>query len=630
MTWSTEDAKRLYGIPHWGQDFFSINDLGNITVAPKKDGVSIDLKHLVDDAKKRGLSLPLLVRFSDILQARLETIVQSFKNAMDSFDYQGRYQGVFPVKVNPQRQVIEEILRFGEAHSFGLEAGSKPELHAILAMLQKPSLIICNGNKDESMIRLALMSQRLGHTPFLVIEKLDELQRVLRVSKELSTEPLLGFRVKLLTPGAGMWSSSGGELSKFGMTSSEVLEAIEILIAAGLQHRLQLLHCHLGSQISEIRSIKEGLREMGQYYVALRRAGCPINYIDVGGGLGVDYDGSRSSSGSSINYSIQEYANDVVSHLAETCDKEQLPHPNIISESGRALTAHHSVMIFDTFTTATHPTWKIKDTVPHEAPDCLHDLLHVYQALQGKNTPQMECWHDAVEIKEVALKQFSLGVIGLADRAKAERLFWSIATLLQQQLTETEHIPDELKHLNEVLATQYFGNFSVFQSTPDTWAMNQVFPVMPIHRLNEKPHCDATLHDMTCDSDGKIHQFIQGRQLKTTLPVHHTNQQPYFLGIFLVGAYQEILGDLHNLFGDTNTVHVALNDDKTWRYEQIIHGDRVRDVLGYVQFCDEDLLHRFSNVVNRCLSVGEISEEEAQTLTTCYRHGLQQYTYPDS
>lgn len=628
MAWTPKDSLELYNVLNWGHHFFNINDSGHITIDPRKDGNLIDLKELVDDAQSKGLALPLLIRFSDILEARIQKIYHCFENAIAEFNYQGQYYGVYPIKVNPQQQVVEEIVRFGAPYRFGLEAGSKPELHAVLAMMDHPNaLIICNGYKDESYIRLALLAQKLERRVFLVVEKLHELEIIIRVARELGIRPMIGLRIKLTTEGSGFWSTSGGEFSKFGLAPSEVVRAVELAASADMLSCIELLHFHIGSQITNIRNIKEALKEIGRFYSELYRMGCSIGYIDVGGGLGVDYDGTRSTSASSVNYSIQEYANDIVYHLYEICEQENLPHPHLISESGRALTAHHSVMVLNVFATSAAETWDFSEEIGEEYDITTQNLYEILSALESDNC--IEHWHDALELKEQVLDKFSLGLVPLSERAKAEKIFWSIAHKVNHFVQSMEHIPQELHLLSERIASQYFCNFSVFQSIPDSWAINQVFPMMPIHRLEEEPTLTTTLHDVTCDSDGKVGQFIQYRKVESVLPVHASNDQPYLIGIFLVGAYQEILGDMHNLFGDTNAVHVALNDNGGWRYEQIIKGDKITDVLDYVQFKDEDLLERISRLVGISMGKGLMQTHEAKEFMEYYRTGLYEYTYPN-
>ncbi|MBT3367940.1 MAG: biosynthetic arginine decarboxylase, partial [Nitrospina sp.] len=536
--------------------------------------------------------------------------------------------GVYPIKVNQQRQVVEEIVKFGQPYNIGLEAGSKPELHAILAILDNPeALLVCNGYKDEAFIRLALMSQKLGKKVFIVVEKLDELALIEKVAGELGVRPNIGLRIKLVSAGQGRWSSSAGEHSKFGLNSIELMEALEIAKDKNILDCVKLIHFHLGSQITNIRRIKDSLKEVGRFYSELMKFGCNIQYIDVGGGLGVDYDGSRSTFASSTNYSVQEYANDVVYHLLETCQAENLPHPNIISESGRAMTAHHSILVVNVLDVTSFPEWSDQIEVPDDAPPVLKEIFHVLDSTSNKNL--IESWHDAVHLKDEAQNQFLVGLINLNDRALAERIYWGICRKIEKLGSRLKFLPEDIRSLKTKLADKYFCNFSVFQSVPDSWAIDQVFPVVPLHRLNEEPDRDATLEDITCDSDGRIDTFIGNhRGTENTLRVHSLQPgENYPLCIFLTGAYQEILGDLHNLFGDTNTVHVSLNEDGSLNYEQIIEGEDVTDVLDYVQFSASELAGRIDGFLIGCVQRGVVTQKEADDFLNLYKAGLNGYTY---
>ncbi len=625
--WTIAQAAELYSIQNWGSRFFSINEKGHVVVNPMKNGHTIDLKELADDLRSRRITLPVLVRFSNILQKRIEKVCSCFRIASEKYQYSGQYYGVYPIKVNQQRQLVEEVVKFGRPYNFGLEAGSKPELHAVLALMNNPeALIVCNGYKDEAYIRLALIGQKLERQIIIVVEKLAELHLILRTSKSLNIRPKIGLRVKLSTVGAGRWQSSAGDSSKFGLTAAEIMSAVEIMTTENMLDCIQLLHFHLGSQIPDIRQIKDGMKEIRRFYVELMRLGCNIRFMDVGGGLGVDYDGSRSNSNSSANYSVQEYADDVVYHLYEICEEEQLPHPHIISESGRALTAHHSVILFDILEATTHPLWEDSLKVNAEDDKTILDLWEIVQ--EFKESKLLEAWHDALELKDQALNKFSLGLLSLQERAKAERLFWTIARKIHDHAQNLDRVPEEFELLREQLVDKYFCNFSIFQSLPDHWAIDQAFPIMPIHRLNTPPTKEATLQDVTCDSDGNIDQFVTECSTNPVLPVHEfIPDQPYLFGAFLVGAYQEILGDLHNLFGDTHAVHVALNPDGSWRYEQIITGENVKDVLDYVQFEADDLLERMARLIGISLGKGTIQQDEADELMSLYRQGLSGYTY---
>jgi len=627
--WTIDEAREHYNIKGWGAGYFDINSKGNIVVRPdKKSAYPIDLKELVDDIQSKGYSLPVLIRFSDILKASIANLANSFQNSIEEYGYEGQYHGVYPIKVNQQRQVVEEIVKFGQPFNIGLEAGSKPELHAILAILDNPeALLVCNGYKDEAFIRLALMSQKLGKKVFIVVEKLDELALIEKVAKELGVQPNIGLRIKLVSAGQGRWSSSAGEYSKFGLNTIELMEALEIAKSKNILDCVKLIHFHLGSQITNIRRIKDSLKEVGRFYSELMKFGCNIQYIDVGGGLGIDYDGSRSTFASSTNYSVQEYANDVVYHLLEICKAEDLPHPNIISESGRAMTAHHSILVFNVLDVTSFPEWSEQIKIADDAPEVVKEIFDVLDFISNKNL--IESWHDAVHLKDEAQNQFLLGLISLNDRAMAERIYWGIGRKIEKLSSRLKFLPDDIRSLKTKLADKYFCNFSVFQSVPDSWAIDQVFPVVPLNRLNEEPDRDATLEDLTCDSDGRIDTFIGTHGgTENTLRVHSLQPgETYSLCIFLTGAYQEILGDLHNLFGDTNTVHVALKEDGSLNYEQIIEGEDVTDVLDYVQFSADELAGRIDGFLIGCVQRGVVTQKEADDFLALYKVGLNGYTY---
>jgi arginine decarboxylase len=626
--WRIEDSAELYNISGWGINYFSINEKGNVVVTPRKDGVQIDLRELVDELQLRDVSSPMLIRFPDILDNRIEKMWSCFKIAAEEYGYQGQNFIIYPIKVNQMRPVVEEIVSHGRKFNIGLEAGSKPELHAVIAInTESDSLIICNGYKDEDYIELAMLAQKMGKRIFIVVEKLNELRLISSVSKRLKIKPNIGIRIKLASSGSGKWEDSGGDASKFGLTSSELIEAIDYLEKNKMKDCLRLVHFHIGSQVTMIRRIKNALREASQYYVQLYKKGFAIEFVDIGGGLGVDYDGTRSSvSGSSVNYSIQEYVNDSVSTLVDVCEKNNIPHPNIITESGRSLTAHHSVLIFDVLETTTLPSW---DDDYDKVTDNDHELVHeLYSLWETLNQPRMlETWHDAQQIREEALDMFSLGLIDLKTRAQIERLFWSIARELNQMTSETKHVPEELRQLPKLLSDKYFCNFSLFQSLPDSWAIDQIFPIMPIQRLDEKPDRSATLQDITCDSDGKIDNFISTRNFSYYLPVHAIKpKETYYIGVFLVGAYQEILGDLHNLFGDTNAVHVSVNDEG-YEIDQIIDGETVAEVLDYVQYNAKKMVRTVETWVTSAVKAGTISPSEGKEFLSNYRSGLYGYTY---
>ena len=627
--WTIDEAREHYNIKGWGAGYFDINSKGNIVVHPdQKSTHYIDLKELVDDIQSKGYSLPVLIRFSDILKASIANLANSFQNSIDEYGFEGQYHGVYPIKVNQQRQVVEEIVKFGQPFNIGLEAGSKPELHAILAILDNPeALLVCNGYKDEAFIRLALMSQKLGKRVFIVVEKLDELALIDKVAKELGVQPNIGIRIKLVSAGQGRWSSSTGEYSKFGLNTMELMEALEIAKSKNILDCVKLIHFHLGSQITNIRRIKDSLKEVGRFYSELMKFGCNIQYIDVGGGLGIDYDGSRSTFASSTNYSVQEYANDVVYHLLEICKAEDLPHPNIISESGRAMTAHHSILVVNVLDVTTFPEWSEQIEIADDAPEVVKEVFDVLDSTSNKNL--IESWHDAVHLKDEAQNQFLLGLISLTDRAMAERIYWGICRKIEKLSSRLKFLPDDIRNLRTKLADKYFCNFSVFQSVPDSWAIDQVFPVVPLNRLHEEPDRDATIADITCDSDGRIDTFIgTHRGTENTLRVHSLQPgESYCLCIFLTGAYQEILGDLHNLFGDTNTVHVSLKEDGSLNYEQIIEGEDVTDVLDYVQFSADELAGRIDGFLIGCVQRGVVTQKEADDFLALYKEGLNGYTY---
>lgn len=626
--WHIEDALELYNVAGWGAGYVSINERGNVVVRPRKDrAAAVDLKELIDELLLRDITPPVLVRFLDILGDRIEKLWNCFQQAAAEYGYQGHYYNVYPIKVNQQRPVVEEIVRAGRNFNVGLEAGSKPELHAVLGIMDNPeALIICNGYKDSDFIELALLAQKMGKRVLLVVEKLNELHLIAEIAERVRVCPNLGIRIKLASSGSGRWEESAGDQSKFGLSSSELLEALHFAREHNLGNSIRLIHFHLGSQITSIRRIKNALREAVQFYVQLRLMGYPVEFVDVGGGLGVDYDGTRSSAPSSANYSIQEYANDVISALVEAATPHGLPHPHVITEAGRALTAHHSVLIFNILEAAALPQWD--DTEPLSEND-LHPLVYdLYELLRTLSSRTMlEAWHDAQQYREQLLELFNVGLVDLRTRALGERLFWTIARQVYQLSQEMKHPPEELRFLPRMLADKYFANFSLFQSLPDAWAVDQLFPVMPIHRLAERPTRIATLQDITCDSDGHLDRFVCSRSIASYLPVHELRpNEPYYLGVFLVGAYQEILGDLHNLFGDTNTVHIRV-DEEGYRIEQVVDGETVADVLGYVQFNPKRLVRTMEAWVSSAVKEGRISLQEGREFLAIYRSGLYGYTY---
>ena len=623
--WRIEDSEDLYNVKGWGGNYFSINEKGHMTVTPKEGCASVDLPELVDELSLRDVSAPMLVRFPDILDDRINKIDSCFKEAAKEYEFHGQNFVVMPIKVNQMRPVVEEIVSHGKKCNIGLEAGSKPELHAIIALgTDSDSLIICNGDKDEEFIELALLAQKMGLKIIIVIEKLNELKTTYKIARRLKVTPNLGVRIKLASSGAGKWEESGGDGSKFGLTSSELLEALDFLDEHDMKDCLKLVHYHIGSQVSKIKKINVALREAAQFYVQLYKMGYKIEFVDMGGGLGVDYDGTRSSSASSVNYSIQEYANNAIYTIVDACDKNELPHPNVICESGRALTAHHSVLIFEVLEKTSLPEWDDNEEPEEDDHELIKELYDSWDELTKSSS--LEIWHDAQEIREEALNLFSLGLLDLKSRAKIERLYWSIAREVNHIANSLKRVPEDFTSLPKLLADKYFCNFSLFQSLPDLWAIDQLFPIIPIQRLDENPTHLATLQDITCDSDGKITNFV-AKSTQHTIPLHSfTDKEHYYIGVFLVGAYQEILGDLHNLFGDTNAVHVSV-DEKGYYIDQVIDGETVADVLEYVQYSPKKLVRTVETWVTKCVKEGKITVEEGKEFLSNYRSGLYGYTY---
>ena len=625
--WRIEDSEELYNIGGWGINYFGINEKGHVYVTPCKDDVRVDLKELVSDLAERDITAPVLVRFPDILDNRIEKTSACFNQAAKQYGFKGEHFIIYPIKVNQMRPVVEEIISHGKKYNLGLEAGSKPELHAVLATnMDSDSLIICNGHKDQNFIELALLAQKMGKCVFLVVEKLPELEIIARTAEKLGVRPNLGIRIKLAASGAGKWEESGGDVSKFGLNSSELLEALEMLKEMGMSDCLKLMHFHIGSQIPKIRRISTALREAAQFYVQLHQMGFDIKFVDCGGGLGVDYDGTRSSnSESSVNYSIQEYVNDCVYTLVEAANRNNIPHPNIITEGGRSLTAHHSVLILDVLESVTLPSM---DEDFEAAPDdhqLVRDLSEIWDKLSSRS--MLEDLHDAEDIREEALDLFRHGIIDLRTRAQIESLFWSVLRDINDLTHHQKHVPDELRKLDKLLADKYFCNFSLFQSLPDSWALDQLFPIMPIERLDERPTRMATLQDITCDSDGKITNYVNSANLTNYLPLHPIRKgEHYYIGVFLVGAYQEILGNMHNLFGDTNAVHVSVVGN-SYKIEKTIDGETVADVLEYVQYDPKRLVRRLEAWVSKAVSEGKITPEEGKEFLANYRSGLYGYTY---
>jgi arginine decarboxylase len=633
--WNIQDARNLYNVHRWGADYFDINDAGRVLAKPLRDaGASVDLTDVIEEAKARGLKFPVLIRFQDILRHRVESINLAFRNAIAEFNYQGRYRGVFPIKVNQLREVVEEILDAGKPYDFGLEVGSKPELFAGLALQsQMGSLIVCNGYKDSQFIRMALLGTKLGKKVIMVVEKLEELRQIIAISKQIGVEPSIGIRARLLSKGGGKWAESAGENAKFGLSTTDLLAATELLKAENLTHCFKLLHFHIGSQIPDILLVKRAVQEAARFYAKLYQMGFQIEFLDVGGGLGVDYDGSRSAFDSSTNYTLQEYANDIVYYIADVCNAEKVPHPGIISESGRAVVAHHSVLIVEVFgaiaKAQAQPAFQFGE---NEHP-LVKELLDIRRNLPKLN--KLEAYHDALERKEDAQHMFTLGMLELPDKAKIECLYWDIGLEVVASFRGQAYVPEEIRMLEDSLGDQYLCNFSVFQSLLDHWALGQLFPVMPISRLNERPTREATLVDITCDSDGQVNKFIDLRDVRDTLPLHALNSngnglpEPYYLGFFLMGAYQDIMGDLHNLFGRVNEVHVFLEPDEPAGYyiEEIIEGNTIVQALNAVQYDEVELKRQMKAQVDEAIKSDRMKPSEAMRLLDDYERGLKEYTY---
>lgn len=624
--WSVDDSAELYNISGWSENYFGINSKGNVVITTKHNTKGVELIELIEELQIKDVATPVLLRFPDILDDRIEIISKCFATAAKEYEYNAKNFIIYPIKVNQMRPVVEEIVAHGKKFNIGLEAGSKPELHAVLAVSTENSLIVCNGYKDEDYIELALLAQKMGKQIFLVVEKPNELKKIIKISKELKIKPNIGIRIKLASPGSGKWEDSGGDKSKFGLTSSELLEAIDLLEKNKIKDQLKLIHFHIGSQVTNIRRVKTAFREASNFYVQLRKIGCKIEYVDIGGGLGVDYEGMRSAnSPSSTNYSVQEYVNDAIANIVAAANEHNEPHPNIITESGRSLTAHHAVLVFDVL--ETNSLSKMDDSF--EINQDHHELVkELYKIWDNISISRMvESWHDAQQIREESLERFSLGVLDLETRALVEKIFWSIADEINKLTTTIKHPDEEIRQISKLLTDKYFCNFSLFQSLPDSWAIDQLFPIMPLHRLNEKPDRFATLQDITCDSDGKINQFISTSNSPNSLPVHTLDaDKPYYLGVFLVGAYQEILGDLHNLFGDTNAVHVNITE-KDYEIVQVIDGETVAEVLEYVQYKPRKLVRDVETWVTSSIKAGKISAQEGKEFLSIYRSGLFGYTY---
>jgi arginine decarboxylase len=628
-SWTIEESEKLYRIQGWGEPYFSINAAGHVTVSPKGDrGGSLDLCELVESLKQRNLALPLLIRFSDILEDRIERLNSCFARAIARYNYKNVYRGVFPVKCNQHRQLIQDLVRFGQPHHFGLEAGSKPELMIALATLKTPgALLICNGYKDRDYIETAILAQRLGQTSVIVLEQIEEVELAIAASIALGIKPILGVRAKLTTKGVGRWGGSTGDRAKFGLTIPEIIRAVGELEKAGMLDCLQLLHFHIGSQISSISVIKDAIREASHIYVELAKLGANMNYLDVGGGLGVDYDGSKTNFHASKNYNMQNYANDVVAGVKDACDERKIQVPIIISESGRAIASHQSVLVFDVLGTSDVPR-EVPEPIDENAHQIPRNLYEIYQSISPEN--YQEVYHDAIQFKEEAVSLFNLGYLGIAERAKTEQLYWACCNKIQAIARQKEYVSEDLEDLEKVMASIYYINLSVFQSVPDSWAINQLFPIMPINRLDEEPTQRGILADLTCDSDGKIDQFIDLRDVKSVLELHTLKPgEPYYLALFLGGAYQEIMGNLHNLFGDANAVHIQLTPSG-YHIEHVVKGDTMKEVLSYVQYDAESLVESIRRQTEAALQQNKITLSESQLLLQNYERSLSQYTYLQS
>jgi arginine decarboxylase len=633
-SWDIQSARNLYNVHRWGSKYFDINEAGHVVATPlQENGCAVDITDVIEEAKARGLKFPLLIRFQDILRHRVEALNTAFRNSIKEFNYQGEYRGVFPIKVNQLREVVEEILEAGKPFNFGLEVGSKPELFAALALQsQMGSMIICNGYKDAGFIRMALLGIKLGKRVIMVVEKLEELRQIIGLSKQIGVEPMIGIRARLLSKGAGKWAESGGENAKFGLSTAELLAATELLKREGLTHCFKLVHFHIGSQVPDILTVKKAVQEAARFYAKLRKMGFELEYVDVGGGLGVDYDGSRSAFESSTNYTLQEYTNDVVYYIADVCNAENVPHPNIVSESGRAIVAHHSMLVVEVFGAIEKNPPGIQFEYGETEHAIVRELLDMRKNLAKLN--KLEAFHDAQERREDAHHMFTLGMMELPDKAKIESLYWEISQAVVESFKGQAYIPEEIRKLEDSLGDQYLCNFSVFQSLLDHWALGQLFPIMPLSRLNEPPTREGTLVDITCDSDGQINKFIDLRDVRDTLPLHAlrqngNGQEAYYLGFFLMGAYQDIMGDLHNLFGRVNEMHVFLDPDEAAGYyiEEILEGTTIVQALTSVQYDEKDLARQLKAQIDDAIKGDRMKPSEGMRWLDDYERGLRDYTY---
>ncbi|MDO8462177.1 MAG: biosynthetic arginine decarboxylase [Deltaproteobacteria bacterium] len=630
--WTVSDSDRLYNISNWGSSYFSVSEKGEVLSSPlQQEGGSISLMDVVQAAKEKGLNLPLQIRFQDIIRHRVRAINHAFRNAIAEHEYKNVYKGVFPIKVNQLREVVEEILDAGKEFGHGLEVGSKPELVAGLSINDNPeSLIICNGYKDNHFIRMALLGQKVGRQVIFVVEKVDEVERIIKIAQQMEVEPMIGIRVRLVSKSSGKWADSSGEDAKFGLTASEALEAWESLQENKLEHCLKMIHFHIGSQVPDIMNIKQAVREATRYLAKFIQLGAKLEYLDVGGGLAIDYDGSGTSFHSSMNYSLDEYASTVVYNIKDVCDEEKVPYPIIVSESGRSTVAHHSVLVVEAFANVekSHESKLMKVTDSDKEHKIIRDILTLRRKIPHKKNI-LEVYHALQQIKEESRRLFDVGLLDLVVKAKVENLYWQLAEQIVTKFRQNGHIPEEILELENSLSDQYVCNFSIFQSLLDNWAIGQLFPIIPIHRLNEEPVNRATLVDITCDSEGKIDEFIDMHDVREFVPLHPIGKEPYYLGIFLSGAYQDIMGDEHNLFGKTNEVHVFLDPDEESGFylEEVIRGSTIEHVLQSTQYDANDLVRNFKRVVDAAIKEDRIKPTLGMKLLDEYRQALGDYTY---